>query len=168
MLPWPDYWEGAACPTPTACATSSPPRCPASDWDPWRHRSAARWTTTGQGPRPDLLTGGRALIGRFLFGLQRFPNATVAGTELVDLIVNDGRVTGAVAPERKVGAHRRTPRVLLAAGGFEHNAEMRSGFRRSGRSVDSMGAPGNTGAAHPRRDGIRAADLMDQGLVVPA
>ncbi len=40
-------------------------------------------------PAPDLLIGGRALIGRFLAALRRFPDATLhRNTELVDLVVD--------------------------------------------------------------------------------
>lgn len=171
VLPWPDYFGKA----------------PHARLDGLRHIVAAPLPGERLGPMaaqvrgpldndrlgapaPDLLTGGRALIGRFLLGLQRFPNATLsAGTELVDLIVNDGRVTGAVARRNgrlvRIGARRG---VLLAAGGFEHNAEMRSGFGVPGRPVDSMGAPGNTGAAHLAAMRIGAAtDLMDQGWWSP-
>jgi succinate dehydrogenase/fumarate reductase flavoprotein subunit len=119
---------------------------------------------------PELLIGGRALIGRFLLGLQRFPDVTLAReTELVDLIVDEGRVVGAVARRDgqpvRIGARRG---VLLAAGGFEHNAEMRSRFGVPGRPADSMGAPGNTGAAHLAAMRIGAdTDLMDQGWWSP-
>jgi 3-oxosteroid 1-dehydrogenase len=176
VLPWPDYFGKA----------------PQSRLDGMRHIVAAPLPGDQLGPAaslvrgpldndrlgapaPDLLIGGRALIGRFLLGLQRFPDVVLSpDTELVDLIVRDGRVVGAVARRNgrlvRIGARRG---VLLAAGGFEHNAEMRSRFGVPGRPEDSMGAPGNTGAAHLAAIRVGAAtDLMDQawwspGLIHP-
>ncbi|RDH79645.1 FAD-binding protein [Mycolicibacterium moriokaense] len=126
-------------------------------------------------PQPDLLTGGRAVIGRFLWAMAENPAvAAHLNTRLVDLIVDDGRVSGAVV---ETDGERRTIRarrgVLLAAGGFEQNDEMRAGYRVPGRALDTMGSPGNLGFAH--RAAITAGasvDLMDQawwspGLVHP-
>ena len=126
-------------------------------------------------PAPGKLFGGRALIGRFLAALAGFPDAALhRDTELVDLITDDGRVVGAVARRGdellRIGARRG---VLLAAGGFEHNAAMRADYGVPGRVKDSMGAPGNTGAAHLAAIRAGAAtDLMDQawwspGLIHP-
>ncbi len=87
----------------------------------------------------------------------------------VDLIVDGGRVVGAVARRNgrlvRIGARRG---VLLSTGGFEHNAEMRNRFGVPGRPADSMGAPANTGAAHEASMRIGAdTDLMDQGWWSP-
>ena len=178
VLPWPDYFG----------------RAPAARLDGLRHIVAAPLPGDRLGPyaglvrgpldndrlgtpAPAKLFGGRALIGRFLAALAGFPGATLyANTELVDLLVEDGRVAGAVVRRGddgevlRIGARRG---VLLAAGGFEHNAEMRTEYGVPGRIEDSMGAPGNTGSAH--RAAIRAGadtDLMDQawwspGLIHP-
>jgi succinate dehydrogenase/fumarate reductase flavoprotein subunit len=127
-------------------------------------------------PAPDLLIGGRALVGRFLVALQRFPDVTLhRNTELVDLVRDgDGRVTGALARHNgqtlRIGARRG---VLLAAGGFEHNAQLRREYGVPGRVQDSMGAPANAGAALQAAIRVGAAtDLMDQawwspGLIHP-
>ena len=171
VLPWPDYFGTA----------------PQARLDGMRHIVAAPLPGERLGPAaalvrgpldndrlgapaPDLLIGGRALIGRFLLGLKTFPKASLSlETELVDLIVDNGRVTGAVARRGgrlvRIGARRG---VLLAAGGFEHNAGMRSRFGVPGRPADSMGAPGNIGAAHAAAMRIGAdTDLMDQGWWSP-
>ncbi len=56
----------------------------------------------------------------------------------------------------------------MAAGGFEHNAELRQRYGVPGRRDDSMGAPGNTGAAHEAALRAGAAiDLMDQAWWSP-
>jgi succinate dehydrogenase/fumarate reductase flavoprotein subunit len=126
-------------------------------------------------PQPDLLTGGRALVGRFLAAMAENPRVSAhLNTSLVELVVADGRVTGAVVERdgrRSVIEARRG--VLLAAGGFEQNAEMRSEFGVPGRASDSMGAPRNVGLAHQAAIAAGAStDLMDQawwspGLIHP-
>lgn len=171
VLPWPDYFGKA----------------PEARLDGMRHIVAAPLPGERLGPAaalvrgpldtdrlgapaPDLLIGGRALIGRFLLGLQRFPNTSLhRETELVDLIVDDGRVVGAVARRNGTVVRYRARRgVLLATGGFEHNPEMRARFGIPGRTADSMGAPDNTGAAHLAAIRIGAGtDLMDQGWWSP-
>ena len=177
VLPWPDYFGNA----------------PQARGDGMRHIIAAPLPGDRLGadaalvrgpldnellgaPAPDLLTGGRAIIGRFLLALRRFPNVTLhRNTELVDLVRDDdGRVTGALARRDgqtlRIGARRG---VLLAAGGFEHNARLREQYGVPGRVADSLGAPANVGAAHTAAIRAGAAtDLMDQawwspGLIHP-
>ena len=126
-------------------------------------------------PQPELLTGGRALVGRFLAAMADDPAVTAhLHTRLVELIVDEGRVIGGVVEHEGQRQVIRTRRgVLLAAGGFEHNAAMRAEFGVPGTVSDTMGAPGNVGLAH--RAGIAAGastDLMDQawwspGLIHP-
>ena len=126
-------------------------------------------------PRPDLLTGGRAVIGRFLWAMTENPSvAAHLNTSLVELIVDDGRVAGAVV---ETDGARRAIRtrlgVLLAAGGFEQNDAMRAEFGVPGAALDTMGSPGNVGLAHRAAIAVGAStDLMDQawwspGLVHP-
>ncbi len=171
VLPWPDYFGKA----PDARA------------DGLRHIVAApirgdrlgQYAGTVRGPldhdrlgtpAPDKLFGGRALIGRFLAALSGYPDAALyRNTELTDLITDDGRVTGAVVRRDghtvRIGARRG---VLLAAGGFEHNDRLRETFGVPGDSADSMGCPGNTGAALEAAVRAGAAtDLMDQAWWSP-
>jgi 3-oxosteroid 1-dehydrogenase len=126
-------------------------------------------------PRPDLLTGGRALIGRFLSAMADNPAVTAhLNTSLVELIVHDGHVVGAgVECDGKRRAIRTRRGVLLASGGFERNDAMRAEFGVPGAAFDTMGAPANTGLAHRAAIVVGAStDLMDQawwspGLVHP-
>lgn len=177
VLPWPDYFGKA----------------PQARGDGMRHIVAAPLPGERLGPQaalvrgpldnerlgaeaPDLLIGGRALIGRFLAALTRFSGVALhRNTELVDLVRDDdGRVIGAVARRDgetvRIGARRG---VLLATGGFEQNADMRRRYGIPGRVEDSMGAPANVGAAHEAAIRAGAAtDLMDQawwspGLIHP-
>lgn len=84
-------------------------------------------------------------------------------TPLLDLLVEDGRVTGAVVTrEGSEQVIRARHGVILASGGFEHNAEMREKHQPAPVGEWSTGAAGNTG------DGIRAGvkvgtdlDLME-------
>jgi 3-oxosteroid 1-dehydrogenase len=121
-------------------------------------------------PRPDLLTGGRAVVGRFLWAMADNPAvAAYLNTSLVELTVDDGRVTGGVVESK---GQRRTIRarrgVLLAAGGFEQNAEMRAEYGVPGTASGTMGAPGNTGLAHKAAIAAGAStDLMDQAWWSP-
>lgn len=122
-------------------------------------------------PQPeDYFIGGRALIARFLLALKAYPKAsTRLNTALVELIKDNGAIIGAVVES---GGDRMAIRarrgVLLAAGGFEHNDEMRARYGVPGASRDTMGPPGNRGLAHLA--GIKAGadtDLMDQAWWSP-
>lgn len=176
ILPWPDYFGAVA----------------GARADGMRHivskaipdERLGRFAGLVRGPldherlgasQPDLLTGGRALVGRFLAALAGNDSfAAHLNSELVELIVDDGCVVGGVVESegrrRDIRARRG---VLLAAGGFEQNDTMRAEYGVPGRAFDTMGAPGCTGAAH--RAAIAAGadtDLMDQawwspGLVHP-
>lgn len=172
VLPWPDYYGKA----------------PNSRGDGLRHIVAAPIRGEKLGPyagfvrgpldhdrlgtpAPDKLFGGRALIGRFLAALAGYPHATLhRNAQLTDLITDsNGRVVGAVIQRdgrpARIGARRG---VLLAAGGFEQNPELRRTYGVPGDSRDTMGGPGSTGAA--LEAGIRAGaatDLMDQAWWSP-
>ena len=171
VLPWPDYFGKA----------------PGARLDGMRHIVAKPLPGDRLGPdaafvrgpldnerlgvaAPDLLMGGRALIGRFLAALRQYPNATVyRNTALEELLTSDGAVVGAVVRRDgelvRIGARRG---VLLAAGGFENNAAMRKRYGVPGRCEDSMGAPGNVGLAHEAAIRVGAStDLMDQAWWSP-
>ena len=166
VLPWPDYFGSIPGARLDGLRHIVARALPASALGPYADRVRGPLDTERFGtPAPDLLTGGRALIGRFLAALQRFPHASIhLDSPLTDLVTDGGTVTGVVVrrhgEEVRIGARRG---VLLAAGGFEHDQDMRDSYGVPGRSTDTMGAPGNTGAAH--RAAIRvgaATDLMDQ------
>ncbi|EUA52872.1 FAD binding domain protein [Mycobacterium intracellulare 1956] len=95
----------------------------------------------GAEPPSDYYVGGRALIARFLKAIGEYPGASLQrDTALVDLVVDDGRVTGAIV---ETGGQRRAVRtrrgVLLAAGGFEGNDELRRKYGVPGSARDTMG-----------------------------
>lgn len=172
LLPWPDYFG----------------RAPKARADGMRHIAAKplkvaaapelRESVRGPldadrlgHPQPeDYFVGGRALIARLLTATARYPDTSARlNTALVELVVEDGRVAGAIVEtdgQRRAVRARRG--VLLAAGGFEHNDEMRARYGVPGDSRDTMGPWGNRGLAHLA--GIAAGadtDLMDQAWWSP-
>ncbi|MBI3223833.1 MAG: FAD-binding protein [Mycolicibacterium cosmeticum] len=171
VLPWPDYFGSAPCARVDGMRHIVARALPAAALGPYADTVRGPLDHERLGtPALEYLTGGRALIGRFLAALSRFPHATThLDSPLTEIITDDGAVTGVVvqregAPVR-IAARRG---VILAAGGFEQNAEMRTAHGVPGRPVDTMGAPGNTGSAHEAAIRIGAAtDLMDQAWWSP-
>lgn len=172
LLPWPDYFGKA----------------PKARADGMRHIAAKALKVAaapdfrelirgpldsdrlGQPQPDDYFVGGRALIARFLAATRRYPHTSARlNTELTELVVSDGAVIGAVvetAGERRRILARRG--VLLAAGGFEHNDEMRARYGVPGASRDTMGPWGNRGLAHLAGMAAGAdTDLMDQAWWSP-
>ncbi|MCF6385478.1 FAD-binding protein [Mycobacterium sp. MBM] len=167
LLPWPDYFG----------------RAPKARADGMRHiavkpfkvAAAPELRESVRGPldsdrlgRPqpeDYYVGGRALIARLLTATGRYPHASARlNTTLVELVVEDGRVAGAIVDSGgRRTAIRARKGVLLAAGGFERNDEMRARYGVPGDSRDTIGPWANRGLAHLA--GIAAGadtDLMDQ------
>jgi 3-oxosteroid 1-dehydrogenase len=171
VLPWPDYFGGVPGARLDGLRHIVARSLPASALGPYAGRVRGPLDNERLGaPAPELLTGGRALIGRFLAALRRFPHAAVhLDSPLTELVTDDGAVTGVIVRRNgepvRIDARRG---VLLAAGGFEQNTRMRAAFGVPGRADDTMGAPGNTGAAHEAAIRIGAAtDLMDQAWWSP-
>ena len=115
--------------------------------------------------RTSTFSGAPAVLDEQLGGEEMHAETT----GLVDLVVENGRVVGAVLETNGASRTVRTRRgVLLATGGFEHNDELRTRFGVPGESRDTMGPWGNQGLAHLA--GIAAGadtDLMDQAWWSP-
>jgi len=115
-----------------------------------------------------MATGGRALIARMRLAMRDAGVPLRLNTPLRELVVEDGRVVGAVVGDGEVIRARKG--VLLATGGFDHDLAMRKEHLPEGGQDDiSAGAPGNTG------DGIRAGlalgadtDLLDDAWWMPS
>jgi 3-oxosteroid 1-dehydrogenase len=119
-----------------------------------------------------LLTNGASLIAQMLaIAIARgIPFWTEA--PLDDLIVDDGRVVGVRTIRGGDPVLIRARRgVLLAAGGFAHNAEMRGeyGGDQPNRAKWSMANPGDTGEAMRTAMALGAqTDLMDEAWWLPS
>lgn len=114
---------------------------------------------------------GAAGVGRFRLALKDAGVPLWLNSPLTGLVVEDGRVTGVrIERDDKPMTVQARRAVILAAGGFEKNQEMRKRYQPEPLEVGwSSGAAGNTG------DGIRAAqeigasvDLMDDAWWMPS
>ncbi|MEU7811645.1 FAD-binding protein [Pseudonocardia sp. NPDC049154] len=114
---------------------------------------------------------GVALQGYLLTALLKAEIPLWTSSPLVDLVDVDGRVVGAVVERAgraiRIGARRG---VLLAAGGFARNAEMREEFGRRPASADWTSANvGDTGEVTRIAMAHGAAvDLMDEAWWIPS
>ncbi|PJK19755.1 FAD-binding protein [Mycolicibacterium goodii] len=171
VLPWPDYYGSVPGARNDGYRHIVPKPLPDSALGPYRGCVRGPLDTERLGtPAPETLSGGRALVGRFLAALDKLPNADCwREAPLTELIADGGRVVGAIVErggERLRVCARRG--VLLASGGFEQNADMRSRYGVPGRAADTMGGPGSTGAAHRAAMAVGAdVDLMDQAWWSP-
>ncbi|WP_188830072.1 3-oxosteroid 1-dehydrogenase [Nocardia camponoti] len=107
-----------------------------------------------------LLGMGQAIIAAMRKGLLDAGVPVLLDTALTELVMSDGRVTGVKAlsngePVTFTARHG----VVLASGGFEHNAEMRAKYQRA-----PIGTEWTTGAVTNTGDGI-AAGLAIGGAV---
>lgn len=171
-LPWPDYFGTAPKAKLDGMRHTMPNPLPVSDAPEYRDLVRGPLDVDRHGARTpnDLYIGGRALIARFLKAIANFDNATVqVNSPVVDLVVEDGAVTGAIIEvngERQAVRARRG--VLLAAGGFEGNDAMRARYGVPGVARDTMGPETNRGLAHQAGIAVGAdTDLMDQAWWSP-
>ena len=129
-------------------------------------------TVAARARRQVLLTNGASLIAQMLaIALARgIPVWTEA--PLDDLIVEDGRVVGVRTVRAGLPTLVQARRgVLLAAGGFAHNPEMRGeyGGDQPNRAKWSMANPGDTGEAMQTAMALGAqTDLMDEAWWLPS
>ena len=122
-------------------------------------------------PKDRRLTAGNALLGQLRLGLNARNVPVQLGVSCKELIVEQGRVVGAeveLSGERRVVRARRG--VVLGAGGFERNTEMRNAHFQTASSADWSGSQrNNTGDAIQAAQRAGAAlDLMDAAWWAPA
>ena len=117
------------------------------------------------------VAGGQALAAGLFAGVLKSGIPIWTDSSLIRLTTDNGRVTGAVVDvdgaEVTVTARRG---VVLAAGGFDHNMEMRWKFQSESLGEHlSLGAETNTGdAIRIGQDTGAATDSMDQSWWFPA
>ena len=125
--------------------------------------------------RREMLTNGASLIGQMLKILIDLGDGTPAlwtDTAMEDLIVEDGRVVGARVSRDGTPLSIEARRgVLLAAGGFGHNADMRR--RYSGDQPNeakwSIANAGDTGEVLQTAMRLGAqTDLLDEAWWLPS
>ncbi|WP_007517084.1 3-oxosteroid 1-dehydrogenase [Pseudofrankia saprophytica] len=108
------------------------------------------------------LTMGQALAGGLRAGLAAASVPVLLNTPLVDLAVEGGRVVGAVATLNGTNTTIRARRgVVVAAGGFEHNAGMRAEFQ-----AQPIGTSWTVGARENTGDGIEAGEEIGAALAL--
>lgn len=126
---------------------------------------------SGKAMGREWIAGGQALAAGLRMGLRAAGVEVRTESPLVDLVVTDGRVTGAVVEtdgERvEVGARAG---VVLAAGGFERNQQMRHDHQSPVLDTNwSSAHRGNTGDVHVIGEKLGAAlDLMDETWWFPS
>ena len=129
-------------------------------------------TLAARARRQALLTNGASLIAQMLQIALAADVPVWTEAPLDDLIVEDGRVVGVRTVRAGAPALIRARRgVLLAAGGFAHNAEMREryGGDQPNRAKWSIANPGDTGEALETAMRLGAkTDLMDEAWWLPS
>lgn len=119
----------------------------------------------------EYVAGGQALAAGMFAGVLSAGIPVWTNTSLTRLIVDDGRVIGAVL-DRGGSAVEVTARsgVVLAAGGFDHEMDWRRKFQSESLGEGlSLGSEGNTGDAIRLAQDIGAdIALMDQAWWFPA
>src|SRR5690606_22663299 len=113
----------------------------------------------------DLVAGGQAIAAGLVAGAINNNIPVATNTKLVELLVDGGRVVGAVVEHEGTKKEIKVKRgVVLAAGGFDHNMPMRQKYQSESLGDHySFGAEGNTGDAIQLSQKIGAAiDLMKE------
>jgi 3-oxosteroid 1-dehydrogenase len=127
----------------------------------------ARGRLKGETP----LTNGASLIAQILKVALEKEVSIWTGTPLRDLIVEEGRVVGVVAERNgRTARIQATHGVLLSAGGFARNPEMRHRYSRQPNPATWTSAnPGDTGEAIEMAMKLGAAvDYMDEAWWIPS
>lgn len=116
-----------------------------------------------------LLGRGQALSAGLRAGLLDANVPVLLETPMTDFHVEDGRVVGVVVAGSD-SVIRAKLGVVLASGGFEHNAEMRKKYQRQPIGTEwTVGAAANTGDGITAGQKLGAAvDLMDDAWWGPS
>ncbi|GAA5169415.1 3-oxosteroid 1-dehydrogenase [Pseudonocardia eucalypti] len=122
-------------------------------------RVAAR-RAVGALRRRRTIAMGQALAAGLRIGLRELNVPVWLNTPLVELTKDGERITGALVSKNGQEETLRARRgVILASGGFEHNAEMRAQYQRA-----PIGTAWTTGARENTGDGIVAGQRVGGAL----
>jgi 3-oxosteroid 1-dehydrogenase len=140
-------------------------------WKSWRMFPVAGWRVVSNlFRRRRMKTLGAALIARLRLTMKDLDIPLWLRTPVTELVVEDGRVVGAVVEHegRPIRVRARCG-VLLATGGFDHDPELRAKYLpEPGQANFSMGAVSNVGDGHRLGEQNGAAlDLMDDAWWMP-
>ncbi|MGL3104223.1 FAD-dependent oxidoreductase [Bradyrhizobium sp. BR 1432] len=105
------------------------------------------------------LSGGNALIARLLVSLRKRGVEIWPSSPLIELIKEEGRVTGAVV--KLIDSHirvRASHGVILATGGFARNAQLRAQLSGAHQHNETLAHPDVTG------DGIKLATKLGAAI----
>ena len=131
-------------------------------------------TKVGRLRRQELLTNGASLMGQMLKVLIDLAGAPPiwTNTTMDDLVVEDGRVVGVRATRDGAPVLIEARKgVLLAAGGFAHNAEMRRKYsgNQPNEAQWSIANAGDTGEVLETAMRLGAkTDLLDEAWWLPS
>ena len=110
-------------------------------------------------PRGTRLIMGNALVARLLYSLRRHRVPVRFETPMTELLLEDGRVTGAIVTDRNGRrAIRARKGVVLATGGICWNAGLRTRLFPKAAQQFSLAPASNTG------DGVSTALQIGAGL----
>lgn len=113
--------------------------------------------------RGTRLLMGNALVGRLLFSLRKAGVPILFGADTTDIIIEDGRVCGAVVNGRRIRARKG---VVLATGGICWNKDLRARLFPNQTQAYALGPVTNTGDGATLAMGIGAQ--LDDGGDSPA
>lgn len=105
------------------------------------------------------LSGGNALIARLLVSLRKYAVEIWPASPLIELIKEEGRVAGAVVKLNDSDVRVRASHgVILATGGFAHNARLRAELSGPHQHNDTLAHPDVAG------DGIAVAARLGAAI----
>ncbi|GAA3383423.1 FAD-binding protein [Cryptosporangium minutisporangium] len=138
----------------------------------WRMFPVAGWRVLSNlVRRRHMKTLGAALIARLRLTMRDLKIPLWLEAPIVELVVENGAVVGAVVQRAGKPVRVRARRgLILATGGFDHDPVLRDKhLPEHGRADFSMGAPTNVGDGHRLGEQVGAdLDLMDDAWWMPA
>ena len=90
---------------------------------------------------------GNALVGNLMYIAKKYNVEVWLGTPCTDILVDDNQVIGIEVVKDGKKVFLKTNNIILGAGGFDHNVEMRKKYHGIGNDW-TMGHPNNTGDLH--------------------